>query len=124
MWRADRVHELVLAICAGTALVVKPGDSVWSFCEIGKKKSAYVQRGLVESVPKEGSVSIKDRDKPLYGVSFAGVTQVCIPLYLSTRFLTKTPHQPPVLAIHFPCVAGLALASHYCSNRQMLYIFY
>lgn len=84
MWRADRVHELVLAICAGTALVVKPGDSVWSFCEIGKKKSAYVQRGLVESVPKEGSVSIKDRDKPLYGVSFAGVTQVCIPLYLST----------------------------------------
>ena len=81
-------------MCAGTALVVKAGDSVWSFCEIGKKKSAYVQRGLVESVPTGDSVSIKDRDKPLYGVSFAGVTQVCIFFYLLPCWRHPGVHAP------------------------------
>jgi len=98
---AAQAHELTRvrtrAVTAGTTLVLKAGDAVWSFCEIGGKKSAYVQRGVVDSLPKEdgkeeghgrgggggevwgGARAGDAAGGALYGVSFGGIVQL-VPL--------------------------------------------
>lgn len=104
---SDRINDLVLAICTGSALVLKPGDAVWSFCEIGGKKSAYVQRGLVESVPNESASAFSVRGARttdrMYGVSFAGVAQVCIHCVLLSSTLVRAAVLATILSAHNMC---------------------
>ena len=78
----DRVGDLMRMISSGGALVLENGDEVWSYCDFGGQKSAYIQRGKIVSLePDAAAVAAavaagSYEDQRLVAVAFAGVSQL------------------------------------------------